>query len=277
MVLSTTVEGYAVRYAAAARAADNDVASGVKQIIGVRVVRFTTGQKAPALQPCTGDARGKIFLKNGLLQALSPQVHPAVSMDLFITDCLGQIIYTGHSEKPVSNQADASSEGPLVKDVVATAYSLITALSRNVREKQQPVLKNLLRYGIGLTDDEKTALFSLAPSAGGAVSFSVAPGGTAASAGLRTDDLVTTLNGYPLTGDTQAQLSALVGRTIIFDLEVRRGPKTLAISFQARNLAWYRTHPDRKLSRYHCIHAKRSEDVYRRSQATLRPKSTNAC
>ncbi|MDQ6660200.1 MAG: PDZ domain-containing protein [Chloroflexota bacterium] len=228
---------------AAVGAADNIIISGVQRVIGIRVLRYTALHKPVSFQVCSTDARGEISLKNGLMKALSPHAPSSISMDLFVADCLGQIAYAAHSEKTISLvQANARFEDPLVSDVVAVAYSVLSALSHDIRQKQKGRLKNLLRYGVALVDDEKTGLFRLAPSTGGAVSIAVAPGGTAAAAGLQTDDSVIEMNGNALVGSTQAQLNRLVAGTDTLTLKVRRATTSLTIKFQAENLSWYRHH-----------------------------------
>lgn len=225
MVLLSTVGGYASE-SPAAGAADNDVVNGVENFLQVRVVRFTSHREDWSFRECTGNTRGKVLFNNRLFQALSPRAQPSVSMELVITDCLGQIVYSAHGEETISLQASAGLEGALKKNVVAAGHMLMRTLSETVRKKRQPLLKNLQKYGIGLTNKEKVALFSLAPSAGGAVASTVVPAGTAASAGLRIDDLVTSVNGHPLMGVTQEQLDTLLAGTDMFELKALRGTRS---------------------------------------------------
>jgi hypothetical protein len=113
----------------------------------------------------------------------------------------------------------------------------LRAFKRSVGEDRSFV-DNLLRCGLPLDDFDRTAFLAIEPRKNGAVVVRLDPLGTAARAGVRVGDVVTTLGEVPVTA---ANISALVAAADESGRWVIQG--TRDATFDTQNAAWYRAHP----------------------------------
>ncbi len=160
-------------------------------------------------------------------------------LDVF--DCYGDIAYDGAGTAEARIAARDAAAGAYAEARTATDRAF-SALQSDARSAGTAVA-NLVRYGFPIRDGEKTAGLRLRAGPQGAIARPL-KFGTAARAGLRRGDLITSLNGASLAGLDSAGIDAVVARaeaaggTYIATVSSEDG-KTATFAFASLDLAGY--------------------------------------
>jgi hypothetical protein len=136
-----------------------------------------------------------------------------VEVDLAVTDCAGDPIYVGKKEKSESRYA---VNHPPDREISDMANDLVDQLFKDYntyRSSHQGAWDTLLKYGLAVdpADDRYHAMFyPVLEKNGDWQIFGVYPGGPADQAGLKSRDVIVSINGNSASGLTSDQMSSML-------------------------------------------------------------------
>jgi S1-C subfamily serine protease len=136
-----------------------------------------------------------------------------VEVDLAVTDCAGDPIYIGKKEKSESRYA---VNHPPDREISDMANDLVDQLFKDYntyRAAHQGAWDTLLKYGLAINpvDDQYHAMFyPVLEKNGDWQIYGVFPGGPADQAGLKSRDVIVSINGTSVSGLNSDQISSLL-------------------------------------------------------------------
>jgi len=210
--------------------------------LGLRDAQVTANRGASVETPCERGQRGFISMDYSISAWMPANgaLRRSAIVSLRLIGCGGTYpnvhfpVGSGVAEE-ASGAAAATTEqnDALLRKALATAA---TAL-RESAAANAGYVANLARCGLALGDTERTAFVAIRYERNGPVVARVDPLGTAARAGLRAGDRVTSINGVDATG---TNLSALISAADASGRWEVTGSHNVA--FEAQNARWYVQH-----------------------------------
>jgi CHAT domain-containing protein len=219
---------------------------------GVRITQRVLANAEPGTfaQACADDQAIGVVLTGAEWPTPSAGAVSTISTTVAvgIYDCYGAGEYgSKRSLSATPSTSDHSVGEPQIISLLDQLSDQVVADIRDLIPKPNPTrFENFLKYGYAIGTGERRPYFGLEPDPSGARVTYALMFGSAARAGLRVGDLVTSINGRATIGLSQDQLNStllsLASPPNTYALEVRSAGSQATISFEAQDLQWYLTH-----------------------------------
>jgi len=221
---------------------------------GAKITRATLIDGAPATiaRACADDkAIGVVFTaQDWRTQAAGPVNSLSATVGIGVYDCSGEDETSWNESKEA--KPSGANQGVTDQLIVSTLDDLSDQVIADLRamsaKPNATRLENFLKYGYTIGTGERRPYFGLAPDPSGARVTYAFVFGSAARAGLKVGDLVTSINGAATIGLSQDQINSallsLASPPNAYALDVRSADgSTTTIRFEAHDVAWYLAQP----------------------------------